>query len=189
MKSIRLVTFALLALAGPAQAVNFNMTCTAASSSLVLNAYDVLGSFSSPPLTNPAAATTAPSGSITVTCTNTASSLDVTVYYSLSLSLSPARVLSNGTDTLTYGLYTDSTTTVRWGTSGTCTSTNNNVNNGEVICGSFLVPAKSSAQQTKTYYANVPGGSDVTTGTYTQTGLQVTLTYACNPAPTGGGTC
>ena len=172
-----IVTF--LVFAGSASGANFNMTCTAASSTLTLNAFD--------PLTG--TAITAPTGSITVTCTNTANQA-VTVNYTLMLSTSPTRQLANGGNVLAYDIYTDATTSTQWGTVGTCTA-GSNVNAGNVICGSFSVPTKSSANQTKSYYAKVPttGSYDVPVGTYSQNNLAVTLTYSCNPAPTGGGTC
>jgi spore coat protein U-like protein len=168
-----LLTFAL-----DADAANFNMTCTVASSTLTMNAYDVLAG----------TATTTPTGSITVTCTSTASTA-VTVNYTLSLSTTPTRQLASGGNTLGYDLYTDSSTTVTWGTAGPACTAGSNTNAGNLICGSFSVPKNTSAQQTKNYYGKIPGGSDVPTGTYTQNNIAVTLTYSCNPAPTGGGTC
>ena len=168
-----LLTFAL-----DAGAANFNMTCTVASSTLTLNAYDVLAG----------TATTTPTGSITVSCTSTAGSA-VTVNYTLSLSTTPTRQLTSGANTLAYNLYTDSATTVTWGTAGPACTAGSNTNSGNLICGSFSVPKNASAQQTKNYYGKIPGGSDVPTGTYTQNNIAVTLTYSCNPAPTGGGTC
>lgn len=168
----------LCALAIDANAANFNMTCTVASSTLTLNAYDVLAGTD----------TTTPTGSITVSCTNTANSA-VTVNYTLSLSTTATRQLTSGSNTLGYDIYTDSGTTVTWGTAGPACTAGNNTNSGNLICGSFSVPKNATAQQTKNYYGKIPGGSDVPTGTYTQNGIQVTLTYSCNPAPTGGGTC
>ena len=156
---------------------NFNMTCTAANSTLPFNAYDVLGG----------TAATTPTGTITVTCTTT-STTAVTVSYSLTLATTPARKLTSASNSLTYDLYTDAAFSIQWGTAGTCTA-GSNTNAGNRICGSFSVPARGSASQSKTYYGKVPGGSDVPTGTYSQTGLVVTLTYSCNPAPTGAGTC
>jgi spore coat protein U-like protein len=173
-----LVAVVLVALSVSAEAVNFNMTCTVASSTLPLNPYDVLAG----------TATSTPTGSITVSCTNTANSA-VVVNYSLALNTTPTRQLVNGASTLSYDLYTDPpTSSVVWGTTGTCTA-GSNTNSGALICGSFSVPAKSSAQSVKSYYARIPGGADVPIGTYTQNGLAVTLTYSCNPAPTGGGVC
>src|SRR3954469_21863402 len=96
-----LLTFAL-----DADAVNFNMTCTVSSSSLTLNAYDVLAG----------TATTAPPGSITVSCTSTNNQAAVTVNYSLSLSTTPTRqlTLTTGSNTLGYDLYTDIGATITW---------------------------------------------------------------------------
>src|SRR5216110_1001860 len=168
-----LLTFAL-----DANAANFNMTCTVASSTLTMNAYDVLAG----------TATTTPTGSITVTCTSTASSA-VTVNYTLSLSTTPTRQLTSGGNTLGYDVYTDSLATITWGTAGPACTAGSNTNSGNLICGSFSVPKNTSAQQTKNYYGKIPGGSDVPTGTYTQNNITVTLTYSCNPAPTGGGAC
>src|SRR4051812_8374595 len=98
-----------------ANAASFNMTCTVASSTLTLNAYDVLAG----------TATTTPTGSVTVTCTSTANSA-VTVNYTLSLSTSPTRqltcVASTGSctiaNTLGYDLYTDTPPSTAWGTAG-----------------------------------------------------------------------
>src|SRR5438067_6181791 len=126
-----LLTFAL-----NADAANFNMTCTVASSTLTMNAYDVLAG----------TATTTPTGSITVTCTSTASTA-VTVNYALSLSTTPTRQLTSGGNTLGYDLYTDSGTTVTWGTAvPTCTA-GSNTNSGNLICGSFSSPKNASAPQ------------------------------------------
>ena len=178
MKKLQFILPVLLfAASASAWSANFNMTCTAANSTLPFNAYDVLGG----------TAATTPTGTITVTCTTTATTA-VVVSYSLTLATTPARKLANGANTLTYDLYTDSAFTIQWGTAGTCTAASN-VNAGNRICGSFSVPAKSSASQSKTYYGKVPGGSDVPTGTYSQVGLALTLTYSCNPAPTGAGVC
>ena len=168
----------LLACAINVHAANFNMTCTVASSTLTLNPYDVLAG----------TATTTPTGSITVTCTSTGGG-NVTVDYTLSLSTTPTRQLTSGTNTLSYDLYTDSATTITWGTAGPACTAGSNTNSGNLICGSFSVPNKGTAQQTKNYYGKIPGGSDVLTGTYTQNNIAVTLTYSCNPAPTGNGTC
>jgi spore coat protein U-like protein len=179
MKRVILAAIILLAPALHAGAANFNMTCTVASSTLTLNAYDVLAG----------TATSTPTGSITVSCTNTNNSA-VTVNYTLALTSTPAtRSLTSGANTLTYNLYTDSGTTVIWGNAGTGCTAGSNTNSGNFICGSFSVPKNSSAQQTKNYYAKIPGGSDVPTGTYSENNIAVTLTYSCNPAPTGGGTC
>lgn len=157
----------LLAAAQAAQAVNFNMTCTAASSTLAFNPYDVLAGTD----------TTDPTGTITISCTSTHNSAAVTVSYSLSLSTTPTRVLTlDVSNTLTYDLYTDSQRTIPWNTTN-------------LITGSFSVPIKSTATQNVSYYGKIPGGSDRPAGTYSQTGLAVTLTYSCSPAPTGGGTC
>jgi spore coat protein U-like protein len=169
-----MLTFAL-----DAGAASFNMTCTVASSTLSLNAYDVLAG----------TATSTPTGSITVTCTSTANSA-VTVNYTLALTSTPAtRQLTSGGNTLTYNLYTDAATTVTWGNAGTACAAGSNSNSGNFICGSFSIPKNASAQQTKNYYAKIPGNSDVPTGTYTENNIAVTLTYSCNPAPTGGGAC
>lgn len=179
MKRAFWATVILLTCALDAEAANFNMTCTVASSSLTMNAYDVLAG----------TATTTPTGSITVSCTSTAGSA-VTVNYTLALTSTPAtRNLTSGSNTLTYNLYTDSGATVIWGNAGTACTAGSNTNSGNFICGSFSVPKNSSAQQTKNYYAKIPGGSDVATGTYSENNIAVTLTYSCNPAPTGGGTC
>ena len=179
---LRLATTAMFIFAfssSTVQAANFTVTCTAGNTTLAFNSYDVLAG----------TAVTLPLGSITVSCTSTHSS-PVTVNYTLSLATSPARLLTSGGNTLSYDIYTDSNYSVQWGTTGTCTAGSNN-NAGNVICGSFQVPAKSSASQSKTYYGKIPGGPavDVPVGSYTQVGLAVTLTYSCNPAPTGGGTC
>ena len=172
------IAIALSCVTGSAQAVNFNMTCTAGSSTLAFNPYDVLvGS-----------AITTPTGSITVTCTNTANQA-VVVNYSLALSTSPTRQLTSGANTLQYDLYTDpAPSAVQWGTAGTCAA-GSNTNAGNLICGSFSVPAKSSASQTKNYYGKINANADVPVGTYAQSGIAVTLTYSCNPAPTGSGVC
>jgi spore coat protein U-like protein len=173
-----LVAIALSCIGGPVQAVNFNMTCTASSSTLAFNPYDVLAG----------SAVTTPTGSVTVTCTNTANSA-VTVNYSLALSTSPTRQLTSGSNTLQYDLYTDpAPSAVQWGTTGTCTA-GSNTNAGNLICGSFSVPGKGSASQTKNYYGKISANADVPVGTYAQSGIAVTLTYSCNPAPTGGGVC
>lgn len=168
----------LLTLSLDADAANFNMTCTVASSTLTLNAYDVLGG----------TATTTPTGSITVSCTNT-NNAAVTVNYTLSISTTPTRQLTSGSNTLGYDLYTDSATTVTWGTAGPACTAGSNTNSGNLICGSFSAAKNATTTNTKNYYGKIPGGSDVPTGTYSQSGLAVTLTYSCNPAPTGGGTC
>lgn len=178
MKRLLWPIVALLTFALNAEAANFNMTCTVASSTLNLNAYDVLAG----------TATTTPTGSITVSCTSTANSA-VTVNYTLSLATTPARQLTSGSNTLGYDLYTDSTTTVTWGTAGPACTAGSATNSGNLICGSFSIPKNSTAQDTKNYYGKIPGGSDVPTGTYTQNNIAVTLTYSCNPAPTGGGAC
>jgi len=176
----RIVILLAFAFSLDADAANFNMTCTVASSTLPLNAYDVLTG----------AATTTPTGSITVSCTSTNNSSSVTVDYTLALTSTPAtRSLTSGANTLTYNLYTDSGMTVTWGNAGTACTAGSNTNSGNFICGSFSVPKNSSAQQTKNYYAKIPGGSDVPTGTYSENNIAVTLTYSCNPAPTGQGTC
>ena len=162
-----------------ADAATFVMTCAAASSTLTLNPFDPL---------NPSAVTT-PTGSITVSCTSNANQV-VTVDYTLQLNSGTPRQLKNGSNTLTYDLYTDSGLTIPWsGTNGTCAS-GSNTNVGNVICGSFAVPKNSSANQIKNYYAKVPtsGPTDVPIGTYTQAPpIGVTLIYSCNPAPSGKG--
>ena len=178
MKRVPWPIVVLLIFSRDAGAASFNMTCTAASSTLTLNAYDVLAG----------TATTTPTGSITVSCTSTANSA-VTVNYTLSLATTPTRQLTSGSNTLGYDLYTDSGATVTWGTAGPACTAGSNTNSGNLICGSFSVPKNASAQQTKNYYGKIPGGSDVPTGTYTQNNIAVTLTYSCSPAPTGGGTC
>ena len=178
MKRVLWAVVIMLTFTLEAGAANFNMTCTVGSTTLTLNAYDVLAG----------TATTTPTGSITVSCTSTSNSA-VTVSYTLSLSTTPARQLTSGGNALGYDLYTDSTTTITWGTAGPACTAGSNTNSGNLICGSFSVPKSATAQQTKNYYGKIPGGSDVPTGTYAQNNIQVTLTYSCNPAPTGGGAC
>jgi len=178
MKRAFLPLLVLLTFALDAGAVNFDMVCTVSSSTLAMNPYDVLAGTD----------TTTPTGSITVTCSHTANQT-IVVNYTLALSTTPPRQLTSGTNTLGYNLYTDSTTQVPWGTAGPACTAGSNTNNGNLICGSFAVPKNTAAQQTKNYYGKIPGGSDVPTGTYTQSNLGVTLTYSCNPAPTGSGTC
>jgi spore coat protein U-like protein len=168
-----------------AWAAVFVMTCTVASQSLTLNNYDPLPAAGSP------VPVTAPTGTITVSCVHD-NNKSVTVDYSVKIDTTTTRQLKNpNNDTINYELYTDSTTTTKWGTTGTCVA-GDPTNKGNLICGSFSVATGTTAtKDTKNYYAKAPDSAptDVPIGTYTSPALGLTLTYACNPAPTGKGTC
>jgi spore coat protein U-like protein len=163
-----------------AEAAVFVVSCKALSSTLTLNSPD--------PLNAPNAVVNTPTGSITVSCTSDHSKA-VTVDYTLQLNTTTARTLTSGANTISYDVYTDSATSIPWGTTGTCTA-GLNTNNGNVICGSYSVPAASTATQIKNYYAKFTTAANMLVGTYTQSpAIGVTMVYSCNPAPTGKGTC
>lgn len=139
---------ALAALAGlPAWAqAQESTTCTVSSSGVNFGSYDVFS-------TTPDDIT----GSITVSCSASTS-------YSIALSAGygsfATRTLTNGSHTLDYNLYTNSTLTTVWGDGSAGTST---------VSGT-------AASQTYTVYGSVPAQQNVTVGSYSDV-IVVTLTF------------
>jgi len=164
LKFLRALMLALFfTAAGGAYAANGSVTCAVVNTTLTFNPYDPISG----------AADTLPTGTINVQCTSTSNSA-ITVTYSLTLAVSPARSMASGVNSLAYDLYTDSGRTVQWNTTN------------QVSC-SFTVAANATNQQSAcSFYGKINGGQDVPAGTYTQTGLGVGGTWSCNPVPSQG---
>lgn len=112
-------------------------------------------------LLNPVTATT----SVTVNCTKGTSA-------SVTLSgTGGSRTMSNGTNTITYDLYSDSTHTTYWDATTDVTITGAGVNSSGAT-----LDATTATGTTRTIYGHVPAQDTATTGDYTAT-VMATVTF------------
>ena len=170
---------AWLALPPPrdANAVNFTVTCTASSTTLVFNNYEPLSGLP----------TTTPAGTINVTCVGSginASVSPVTVSYSLQLATTPARRLTSpGGDQLNYDVCVNNPpypTCNPWDVTGNLITGALQLTTGNQATGVTVNHA---------YYGVIAPSQDDPVGTYSEAGRGITLNWSCSPAPTGKGTC
>lgn len=150
------------ALAGTATS-NFAVSTTVAanctidaSAGLSFGSYDPVSANTTTALTG--------TGTISTTCTNGSSAI-ITLGQggttdATSSDASPLREMSDGTDTLTYNLYTDSAYTTVWGNTSTT---------GKGITGT-------GTASSTTVYGKIAAGQNVGTGSYTDTVI-ATVTF------------
>jgi hypothetical protein len=175
-----LVLAALAWLAFPppreANAAAFSISCSATSTTLIFNNYEPLSGLP----------TTAPTGSITVTCTGSginSSVSPVTVTYDLQLATAPARQLASGANVLDYDVCINNPPYP------TCNSWNVT---GNRLTGTMQLTTANQAAgvaNVHSYYGVISPDQDEPAGTYAQAGRAITLNWSCSPAPTGKGTC
>jgi spore coat protein U-like protein len=121
--------------------------CTIATAAVTFAGYDPLSS----------TATDSTGGSVTITCTQGAATT-IGLNFGTNTPAGPAS-MANGTYLLPYALYSDSGRTTLWG--GT----------------TFAPPvAPSKAARTYPVYGRIPAGTDVPSGTYTDT-VQATVNF------------
>lgn len=162
MKYLRLCVY-LLCLTTPQTAmaicIGLGCTCSVTATNMDFGAYDPFG-----------VADLETQGTLSVTCE--AFLLAGLVEYEIQVNAGtnaalPNRSLSNGLHLLDYNLYTDATLTSIWGdnTAGTVS-----------IVDSYLLALLAPQTRQYTIFGRIPGGQNVSAGTYTDT-ITVTVIY------------